>query len=188
MVKYNYFETLEKLSHLSDSAVRMACGIDAIQEKKALSSLRRSCDTLVCELEDTLFSDFLPPLERESLAACAHALSRITDRAFELITHTTAYGSDRLGDEGKICVKLSERLKEAIGLLRKIRRPQELPDVQGFRALLCEGRTAHADALRRLHGGSLPRATAQSIIFMGRLRAELSRAFDELVEIMLHNI
>jgi hypothetical protein len=42
--------------------------------------------------------------------------------------------------------------------------------------------------LEQLHRGSLPRSAASVIIRTGRLRAELSHAFDEVVEVMLNNI
>jgi len=75
-----------------------------------------------------------------------------------------------------------------VALLPRIRRPDETPDVQGFRKLLNDGRSAHNAMLSKLHSGILPRSAAQGIILTGRLRGELSRAFDELVEIMLNNI
>lgn len=189
MVKYNYFESLESLSALAAQAVLLACGRSAREEKQGFSSLRRSCDRLLCELEDALFSDFLPPLERDSIAACAHCLSRVMDQAIELSGHTAPTSSAaRINEEGKICVRLAEQLKQAIAMLPKLRKPNEMPDCQGFRKLMGEGRTAHASMLKQLHEGTLPRSWAQTIILTGRLRAELSLAFDELVEIMLHNI
>lgn len=50
------------------------------------------------------------------------------------------------------------------------------------------GMAASANMLEQLHTGILPRSMAQTIIMTGRLRAELSHSFDELVEIMLNNI
>ena len=84
MVKYNYFENLEQISSLAEAAVKLACGGGARTEEKSISELRKSCDRLICELEDALFSDFLPPLERDNIAACAHSLSRVVDQASEL--------------------------------------------------------------------------------------------------------
>lgn len=188
MVKYNYFEKLEKLSELARSAVNLACGGSAMERGQDLSSLRRACDRSVCELEDALFSDFLPPLERDNLAACAHALSRVVDGASELLNHPAVPPSARHNEEGRICIRLADSLASSVSMLKRIRKPDEIPDVQGFRQLLSEGRCAHTAILAKLHAGSLPRSYAQSIILMGRLRGELSHAFDELVEIMLNNI
>ena len=189
MGKYNYFDSLRKLSSLAEHAVGIACTNTATKDASATSSLRRESDRLVCELEDTLFSDFLPPLERESIAACAHSLSRLVDRALELAAHTSQLPSaHRNYEEGRLCVRLAAELSRGIEQLQKIRKPNEMPDVQGFRKLLGEGRTAHGAMLAQLHAGVLPRTMAQTIIMTGRLRAELSCAFDDLVEVMLHNI
>ena len=189
MVKYNYFENLEQLSDCATRAVGLACGSRSDGEGGSMSAIRRSCDRIICELEDALFSDFLPPLERDNIAACAHCLSRVVDQATELLGNLKkgAVGA-RINEEARICVELAERLRDTISLLRHIRKPDETPDVQGFRKLLAEGRQAHATMLGRLHTGVLPHSYAQTIILTGRLRAELSHSFDELVEVMLNNI
>lgn len=188
-MKYDYFSTLEQLSVLARDAVTLACARTPTSDAQNISSLRKKCDRLICELEDTLFSDFLPPLERETIAGCAHCLSRVVDQASELLCHAayTTLG-EKNNEEGRVCVQLSEKLVESISLLKKIRKPDETPDPQGFRALLADGRRAHTTMLSRLHSGMIPKSAAQTIILTGRLRTELSRAFDEVVEIMLHNI
>ena len=188
-MKYDYFETLEQLSLLAKDAVTLACAPSPTKDSQSISTLRKRADRLICELEDTLFSDFLPPLERETLAGCAHCLSRVVDQASELLCHA-AYTNlgEKQNEEGRVCVCLAEKLSESISLLRRIKKPDETPDPQTFRALLSDGRRAHGTMLARLHSGVLPKSAAQIIILTGRLRAELSRAFDEVVEIMLHNI
>lgn len=188
MVKYNYFETLEQLSDCVVQAVSAACG-ETTADSKTVSELRKNCDKRICELEDTLFSDFLPPLERDNIAACAHALSRVVDQAIELIGNSEGRATGgKPTEEGAVCIRLSQSLQSAISLLRRIRKPDEIPDIKGFRALLREGRDAHNAMLKKLHAGMLPRSAAQGIILTGRLRAELSHSFDELVEVMLGNI
>ncbi len=188
MVKYNYFESLEKLSELCFSAVSLVCG-RASEKDTDLARLRLSCDRHICELEDALFSDFLPPLERDSIAACAHSLSRIVDQASDLYGHTAPIPSAaKINEEGKICIQLAESLQTSICMLKRIRKPDELPDMQGFRKLLCQGRSAHNAMLTKLHAGTIPRSYAHVIILTGRLRSELSCAFDQLVEVMLNNI
>lgn len=188
-MKYDYFETLEQLSLHASEAVKLACTQTPTNDTQNISSIRKRSDRLICELEDTLFSDFLPPLERETIAGCAHSLSRVVDQASELLCHA-AYAPplEKPNDEGKICLLLCEKMVESIALLRRIRKPDELPDVGGFRELLAEGRRAHGTMLSRIHSGILPKSAAQTIILTGRLRAEISRAFDELVEMMLNNI
>lgn len=186
MVKYNYFENLEKLSSLSLSAVLLACKEGS---RGDISEMRKTGDRLVCETEDALFSDFLPPLERDNIAASAHCLSRVIDKASELLSDTACSPSFiRSNEEGKICIQLAEELHASISILKQIRKPDELPNTQGFRELLREGSLAHKRMLQKLHSGSIPRSCAEAIILTGRLRSELSRAFDELVEIMLNNI
>lgn len=188
-MKYDYFETLEQLSTHANDAVRLACDPSPTSDSQSISSIRKHSDRLICELEDMLFSDFLPPLERETIAGCAHSLSRVVDQASELFCHKS-YSSplEKPNEEGRICVRLCEKMMESIALLRRIRKPDECPDAQGFRALLSEGRRAHTTMLSRVHSGILPKSAMQTIILTGRLRAEISRAFDELVEMMLNNI
>lgn len=185
MGKYRYFETLEAISLLAKQAVVLACSDASPTERKRLSALRPECDRLVCELEDSLFSDFLPPLERDSIAAAAHCLSRIIDEALELSSHPLPPSAN---EEGEVCVRLAAMLSETVQILRRINKPDELPEIQGFRKLLSEGRDAHRRMLTRLRSTSLPHSAAGAIIQTGRLRAELSRAFDETVEVMLCNI
>ena len=185
LVKCNYFKNLEELSTMVLRIVRTVC--DGNREE--LTELRRGCDRLVCETEDALFLDFLPPLERDNIAAMAHGLSRVADTACELhhyIPQRSVLAD--VNDEARICVKLAEALSQSISKLRKIRRPEELPDIQGYRSLLSEGRIAHKKMISSVRTGAIPRSAAESVIHTGRLRSELSRAFDELVEIMLNNI
>ena len=186
MVKCNYFDKLEKLSLLSESAVLIACSEGM---RGDMTEIRLSCDRLVCETEDALFSDFIPPMERDNIAAAAHTLSRVVDKAYELISDGAGNSpAMNKNEEAKICIKLSEELSSHISLLKKIRKPGELPDLQGFRRLLCDGRSAHKRMVCRLRSGALPRSYAETVILTGRLRSELSLAFDEIVEIMLNNI
>lgn len=186
LVKYDYFENLEKISDLALSAVRLACLCEGDSD---MTTLRLSCDRLVCETEDALFNDFIPPLERDNIAAAAHTVSRVIDKAYELFSHTAASSQfKKCNEEAEICVRLAEKLKEEVSILKKIRRPKETPDIQGFRELLSEGRDAHRRMLAKIRSGALPRGCAESVILTGKLRSELSVAFDEIVEIMLNNI
>ena len=185
LVKYNYFEDLEKLSSLSLSAIELCCGDNVDQVLR----IRPECDALVCRIEDNLFADFLPPLERDNIAAAAHCLSRIVDRAYELRSEPSADAAFmKSNDEAVVCVKLAQELSRAVHLLRRIKRPEEMPDLQGYRVLLDEGRDAHRKMLRRVRSGAVSKSRAEAIILTGRLRGELSIAFDEIVEIMLNNI
>ena len=186
MAKCNYFDKLEELSALSAEAVELACGGG---DTDRLSALRKNGDRLVCELEDTLFSDFLPPLERDGIAACAHDLSRVMDRAIELSAAggAPAYRG-RPNGEGEICCRLAKELALAVSLLRRIRKPDEMPDLRGFRSLLSEGRAAHETMMAGVRAGAVSRSAVQAVFLTGRLRTCLGECFESLVEVMLKNI
>ena len=188
MAKYPYFEALETLSALVLQAVQIACTDAFKKEKETLAHIRLSRDKSVCELEDALFCDFLPPLERDSIAATAHGLSRVIDCASDLALSKMHISVSLANEEARICILLAEQLQQDIALLRTIRKPSEMPSLREFRSLLAEARTAHGIMLGRVASGAFPRYAGETIILCGKLRGELSRAFDELVEIMLNNI
>ena len=187
MVKYNYFDDLEGLAETALSAVSLACRGESPNE--VISELRRKCDGIVCRTEDALFSDFLPPLERDGIAAIAHGLSRIVDRASELLSDPSASPQFmKRNEEAAICVRLASELRDGIYLLRRIKKPSDTPDLCGYRELLSDGRQAHRRMVCAVRSGSLSRSYAEAIILTARLRTELSAVFDELIEIMLNNI
>ena len=188
MAKYPYFEALETLSALVSQAVRIACTDAFKKERETLAAIRPLRDKTVCELEDALFADFLPPLERDSIAATAHCLSRVMDCASDLALSKMHFSVPLPNEEAQICILLAEQLERDIALLRTIRKPSEMPSLREFRELLAQARTAHGTMLGRVSSGAFPRYAAETIILCGKLRSELSRAFDELVEIMLNNI
>lgn len=186
MSKFDYCGELETLARLSTQAVRIACSGKETERSETFSDLRRTADRTVCGLEDALFSDFMPPLERDGIAACAHCLSRVIGEASELLPpcDTPTFANE----EGEVCVRLAEQLEQTVILLRRITHPDQSPDTRAFRTLLSEGRLAHGRMLSSLRGGNLPRSAASTIIQTGRLRAELSESFDRVVEVMLDNI
>ena len=188
--KYNYFDDLEALSTLSLSATSLACSIsDGEPTGVCLSDLRRECDRLICKIEDALFSDFLPPLERDSIAAMTHCLSRVIDRSADILSdpYTTA-AFMQSNQESIVCVKLANELKNGIFMLRRIKKPSECPDLRGHRELLSEGRQAHKNMLCAVRSGKISKCHREAIILTARLRTELSEAFDKLIEVMLNNI
>ena len=188
MAKYPYFESLEALSDLVSQAVCISCTDAYKKERETMSALRLARDKTVCEIEDALFADFLPPLERDSIAASAHALSRVIDRASDLAQSKMHFSLSLPNEEARICMLLAEQLAKDFSLLRTIRKPSEMPSLREFRSLLSEARAAHGTMLSRVASGAFPRYAAETVLLCGRLRSELSCAFDELVEIMLNNI
>lgn len=167
MAKYPYFHALEDLAALALSAVRLSTR-DATQKRgEDRPTLRHTCHRTLCDLEDALFADFLPPLERDDIAILAHALSHVVDTALSLSPPLSPRAET--ADSAR-CLRLAEQLSHDIGILKKIRKPSEMPALREFRALLAE----------EDHAKSSPRYAP--------LRLALSHAFDTLVEVMLNNI
>lgn len=190
MRKINYFDSLERLGVLCNRAVFLACSSGRQSSIGELVSIRHSVDKIICELEKTLFSDFMPPLERASIAACAHSLGRIVDKCAEILNFrsTKYFLGEKKNKEAELCIRLAQSIEENIFRLRKIKKPQELPDFLGFRKLIFEARTAHSLLQRKLNSGVYPRNAAQSLLLLGQLRNELAYCFDDIIEIMLNNI
>ncbi len=190
MPKLNYFDSLECLSILASRAVFLACSSAKEDAPAEMCGLRESADRHVCELENSLFGDFLPPLERNSIAACAHAIVRIMDRCSEIVSfrNTKNFFGERKNKEAELCIRLVQLIEENIFRLRKIKKPTEIPDLSGFRCLLRETRQTHIAIQRKMSSGTMPKEAQLQLALYGKLRNELGRCFDDIVEIMLTNI
>ena len=187
MVKYNYFEVLDEMALYAHNAVKAVCAEGG--SKKIFSEIRSDCNKTLFSLENALFSDFLPPLERDNIAAYAHCLSRVVDTATEHFALSHSIGiSRRKSEEERICLELAAEIKKSTSMLKKLKKPGEIPNIEKFRELLHAGLELHNAEISKINSGSLPKAYAQSVLSVGRLRIELSRCFDELLEIMLNNI
>ncbi len=190
MPKLNYFDSLERLSVLCTRAVFLACSAQKPSTHTELNSLRHSADKSVCELEKALFSDFMPPLERKSIAECAHSIERVMEKCSEISNYRSNknFFHEKKNKEAEICIRLAQLIEENIFRLRRIKRPREFPDLIGFRKLLCEARSAHAHSQRKINSGIYPKSSQQFFTLVGDLRCELSDCFDSIIEIMLNNI
>jgi len=192
MVKVDYFRVLEELSALLLSAVSASCKDGAMLSKEKLCEIKMECDKKICALEDALFCDFITPIERDNIAALAHCISRAIDKAIDYQCEAQRLRkycpSGINNEEAGICAALAERLCRDTELLRKRRRSEVMPSSAEFRALLRKGREAHVRSLAALGRGIYPKNYGQLLITTARLRHELSRCFDELVEVMLNNI
>lgn len=190
MPKFNYFDALERLSLLASRAVFIACSAPRTSEQGEMATLRHSADKCICELEKTLFDDFMPPLERNNIAGCAHSLGRIMDKCADIVNYRTSksFFTEEKNKEAELCIRLSHLLEENISRLRHIKKADEIPDLVGFRRLLDEAGKAHTALQKKLYSGCFPRSASQALHLTGRLRCELSRCFDGLIEIMLNNI
>ncbi len=189
MAKYNYFDTLDTLADYAYSSVEQACTDSNIGSKKDFEKIRSECNNTLFSLENSLFSEFLPPLERDNIAAYAHCLSRVVDIAAEhfIISRINSARRSRTEEE-RICSALMQEIKNGTAMLRNLKRPDEIPDIQKFRALLHSGLEVHNAELAKMNSGAFTKQYADTVISAGRLRRELSRCFDKLLEIMLNNI
>lgn len=190
MARFNYYGCLERLSVLSSRAVFVACSAVSPSQKEEIAVLRLSADKDICELERALFSDFMPPLERADIAALAHALSRVADAAYELsaVRSRETLLLERKNREADICIRLSQMIEEGVSDLRQLKRPEQLPDLVGFRKLLCDARLWHVELQKKLRSGLCPRAAQGYLSLLGALRHSLDACFDTLIETMLSNI
>lgn len=192
MARTNYFLILEGLSKKVSEALELACfgARDRKEEKrKALLKLRSDCDKLVCELEDKLFCDFIPPLERDNIAALAHSFLRIVSRAVEheCAVSCRADGS-AVSEEERLCIELAKKLSDNTAMLRHIRDPRSMPSLTEFRAALRRASDAHNAYILKINNGTVSRSTALVAFSAARIRLEIARCFDELIEVMLGNI
>jgi hypothetical protein len=190
MARFNSYDALERLSVLSSRAVFIACSATLPAHKGELAALKITADKAICELERSLFSDFMPPLERSDIAACAHALSQVIGSAYEL---SAARGRESLllerkNKEAEICIRLSQMIEECVSSLRRLKRPEQLPDLVRFRKLLCDARVWHASVQKKLSAGIYPRSAQSYLSLLRTLCNSLDSCFDTLIEIMLSNI
>lgn len=190
MPKFNYFDSLESICTLSSRAVFLACSQSKSSPANELSSIRHTADRKIYELERVLFSDFMPPLERSELSAFAHSLNRVIECCTEaaVCRNIKSPLGERRNKEAELCIRLSQLIEENAAILRRVRHPSEIPDIISFRKLLCEARNAHISMQKKLSSGLYPRSAQYSLCVTGRLRCELARAFDDLIEVMLSNI
>lgn len=183
MQKINYFELLEKIALLSARAVFLASANTKTLLQKSLSEtekIQSQCVEEICTLEEFLFTDFLPPLERRSIAEAAHGMGRIVECSAKIIYQKLQRPSyDKRSKEQEICVELSKILEESISLLKKIKKPNQTPRAKEFRQILLTARNASRSSQKR---------QSPSALCMTELREELSDCFDKIIEIMLCNI
>ena len=88
MQKINYFELLEEISVLSTRAVFLAAGNSRSILQKSIvecQMLQEQSSEKICAIENFLFTDFLPPLERRSIAEAAHGMGKIIDCSYQVI-------------------------------------------------------------------------------------------------------
>lgn len=183
MQKINYFELLEEISLLCTRAVFLSTSNTRSLLQKALlecKNLQNECTQKICILEDYLFTDFLPPLERRSIAEAAHEMAKIIECSHQIIFQKLQRaGYDKRAKEQESYVKLAKILEESVSLLKKIKKPNQTPKTKEFREILLSIRKSARSAQRK---------QSPSPLYMLMLREELSNCFDKIIEIMLCNI
>ena len=183
MQKINYFELLEEISVLCTRAVFLASQNSRSLLQKSICECRALQEQYLqkaCALEDFLFTDFLPPLERRSIAEAAHGMGRIIECSDHIIFQKLQRsGYDKKAKEQDTYVKLAKLLEESVALLKKIKKPNQLPRSKEFREMLLSARKSSRSSQKK---------QSPSALCMTELREELSNCFDRIIEIMLCNI
>ena len=183
MQKINYFELLEEISVLCTRAVFLASGNTRSLLQKSIvecRELQEQAIEKISAVENFLFTDFLPPLERRSIAEAAHGMGRIIECSHQIIFQKLQRsGYDKRIKEQEIYIKLAQILEESVGLLKKIKKPNQTPKTKEFREILFSLRNSSRSTQKRQSPSSL---------CMNELREELSDCFDKIIEIMLCNI
>lgn len=183
MQKINYFELLEEISVLSTRAVFLS----AENTRSALQKSISECQKLqeeslekICAVENFLFTDFLPPLERRSIAEAAHGMGKIIECSYQIIYQKLQRsGYDKRIKEQEVCLALAQIIEESVGLLKKIKKPNQMPKNKEFRQLLLSSQKTTKSTQKR---------QSSSALCINELRRELSDCFDKIIEIMLCNI
>ena len=183
MQKINYFELLEEISVLCSRSVFLASGSTRALLQGALAEnikIQEEYVKRVSVLEEFLFTDFLPPLQRRSIAEAAHEMGKVIECSHRVITQRLQRsGYDKRSRESDVCIRLAELIEESVGLLKKIKKPNQTPKINEFREILITSRKS-AKILQKRQGSSS--------LCMTELREELADCFDKIIEIMLCNI
>ncbi len=182
MQKTNYFEVLDELAKDCSRAIFLSLEnvrsrlISSLKEceKIQLDALRKSC-----ELELSLFGDFLPPIERHTIAELSHKLLKIIEKCIYIMCQKIQRPSNERKAKYNAELKaLSQIIEESISMLKKIKKPGQTPNLNEFRKKVTETRKM----LRAPHKKQGP----QLLIY--ELCEDISDLFDKIVEIMLCNI
>ena len=109
----DYFKAIEEISEYALSSVKCVCNAQAMgfADKCNPPDLLDRTDARICELEDKLFTDFLPPLERGGIAALAHSLRRVISVSSDIYTLTRTSKTTGTSKERTLCVLLAYSLQ-----------------------------------------------------------------------------
>lgn len=183
MQKNNYFEILEELAALSTRAVFLTSVSTRTllqQSLCELESIQARAIEKICALEHLLFNDFLPPLERHSIAEASHSICRVIEKCYHVIYQKILRaGYDKRAKSTDSCLALAELIEDSVRLLKKIKKPNQIPKLEEFRKKLLLARLASRTPQKR---------QGNTNHHLNEIREELSDCFDKIIEIMLCNI
>jgi hypothetical protein len=195
MPKYDYLSSLTKLA---DAQMRVSVILkselcnDKGESVSEISDINRQSNSLCAEIDAALFDEFLPPIERVSISACAHGLSEIVGTAFELSMLVGA--ADRASrrsvicEEMSICTELSEKIYGTVSFLCKKNPRAVLPDTYAFRLCLNKGRGVHSTFALRASLSDSRRDQSALILGIEHYRRTLARVYDKIIEAILYNV
>ena len=183
MQKTNYFDDIEELSVMCSRVIFLSLE----STRPHLSNALKECEKIqstatekVCGLELSLFAEFLPPIERNTIAELCHIILNTIEKCMYImcqkIQRTQSERKQKSATEIK---ELSKLIEESVFVLKKIKKPNQTPNILDFRKKLSEVRKATRAPHKKQ--GSCTNLTYE-------LCEELSNFFDKIIEIMLCNI
>ena len=183
MQKTNYFETLEALSIECSRVIFLS-----LESTRArLSSALEECEKIqqiaikkVCELDLSLFADFLPPIERNNISELGHTILVTIEKCIYIMCQKIQRPQSEKKQKYVSEIKnLSQIIEESIFMLKKIKKPNQTPKISEFR----EAEKEIRKVLRPTHKKQTPLSN-----LLYELCEQLSYMFDKIIEIMLCNI
>ena len=181
MQKINYFEALEDLSIMCSRAIFLSFETTRPKLSEALKEcekIQQNATDKVCVLEISLFAEFLPPIERHTIAELSHIALKTIEKCMLIMCQKIQRPTNEKKAKYTELTALSQIIEESISMLKKIKKPGQTPPISTFREKINEARKL----LRAPH----KKQGSQILIY--ELCEELSLLFDKIIEIMLCNI
>ena len=183
MQKINYFEAIEELSVMCSRVIFLS----SENTRPHLSTALKECEKIqsdaterVCSLELSLFAEFLTPIERNTIAELCHIILHTIEKCIHIMCQKIQRPQPEKKQKSATEIKeLSKLIEESVFVLKKIKKPNQTPNISEFRKKLSEVRKATRAPHKKQ--GFYANLTYE-------LCEELSNFFDKLIEIMLCNI
>ena len=147
---------------------------------------------LCSEIDAALFDEFLPPVDRVSISACAHALNSAVGAAFELSPLAGASSGvsrrSAICEEMSVCVELAGKIADAVGALTQKNSRTALPDTYAFCLCLNKGRGVHFTFSSRVTFSDSRREQNALMAGIEHYRRTMAYAYDKIIEAILGNV